>query len=208
MSKGAASNLAATPATSPGGTNRKTASGSTNRRMSQGQAMRSTLGRARVTQTERPRSSRLGILAAGTIGNSAAAQSARPPWSVSASTPALRSQAATPWLFRRPSSQTTTTDLPRNAGAHSATRSGARTSERARGAGQQGIPCRRARRRRPGSPGCRSGVRIYRRGWCWAQAWRVLASNADGTRYFSRSLVGGSHPDDAIHSARVSVVKT
>ncbi len=43
-----------------GATNRKAAFGSTNLRISQGQAMRSTFGLARVTQTVRPRSSRFG----------------------------------------------------------------------------------------------------------------------------------------------------
>ena len=41
-------------ATSDGATNRNTAAGSTKRRISHGQAMRSTLGLARVTQTVRP----------------------------------------------------------------------------------------------------------------------------------------------------------
>ena len=54
MSKGVASNRSATPSTSAGATNRNTARGSTKRRISQGQAMRSTFGRARVTQTVRP----------------------------------------------------------------------------------------------------------------------------------------------------------
>ena len=54
MSKGAASKRSPTATTSDGATNRNTALGSTKRRISQGQAMRSTLGRARVTQTVRP----------------------------------------------------------------------------------------------------------------------------------------------------------
>ncbi len=53
-SNGVALKRSATPSTSDGATNRNTARGSTKRRISQGQAMRSTLGRARVTQTVRP----------------------------------------------------------------------------------------------------------------------------------------------------------
>ena len=63
-SKGAASKRSATAWTSAGATNRNTAAGSTKRRISQGQAMRSIFGRARVTQTVRPRPSRAGSLAA------------------------------------------------------------------------------------------------------------------------------------------------
>ena len=54
-------------------------SGSTKRRISQGQAMRSTLGRARVTQTVRPCASRGGSLASGTMGSPAVAQPSAPP---------------------------------------------------------------------------------------------------------------------------------
>ena len=53
----------ATATTSAGATNRNTAAGSTKRRISQGQAMRSILGRARVTQTVRPCASRGGSFA-------------------------------------------------------------------------------------------------------------------------------------------------
>jgi hypothetical protein len=68
------------------------------RRISQGQAMRSIFGRARVTQTVRPRASRFGILSAGTVGSSACFQPTCPPSSVSAAIELWRSQAAVPSL--------------------------------------------------------------------------------------------------------------
>jgi hypothetical protein len=49
MSNGLALKCSATPLTSAGATNRNTAAGSMKRRISHGQAIRSTLGRARVT---------------------------------------------------------------------------------------------------------------------------------------------------------------
>ena len=72
--------------------------GSMKRRISHGQAMRSTFGRARVTQTVRPCPSRGGSLASGTMGSPAAAQANAPPSRPSAGTPRWRSQAAAPWL--------------------------------------------------------------------------------------------------------------
>jgi hypothetical protein len=59
---------ARTPDFLAGGTNKNTALGSIKRRMSQGQATRTTFGRARVTQTVRPSSSRRGIFDARTNG--------------------------------------------------------------------------------------------------------------------------------------------
>ena len=77
MSNGVAPKRSATPVTSDGATNRKTAFGSTKRRMSHGQAMRSILGRDRVTQTVRPCASRGGSFASGTIGRPASAHAER-----------------------------------------------------------------------------------------------------------------------------------
>ncbi len=56
--KGTASKRSATAATSPGATNRNRAAGSMKRRISQGQAMRSILGRCRVTQEAASRAGR------------------------------------------------------------------------------------------------------------------------------------------------------
>ena len=81
------------------------AAGSTKRRISQGQAMRSTLGRARVTHNVRPSTSRAGSTAWTIAGCPAATQAATPPSSASAETPACRSQAAAPWLRAPPSAQ-------------------------------------------------------------------------------------------------------
>ena len=120
MSKGTALNRSATAGTSAGFTKRNTACGSTKRRMSQGQAMRSTFGRARVTQTVRPFASRAGSFASSTIGSPAPAQASAPPSRDSAATPAWRSQAATPWLSFSPFWQMTTADRPSNSGAQSA----------------------------------------------------------------------------------------
>ena len=53
--------------------------GSTKRRMSQGQAMRSIFGRARVTQTVRPASSRGGIFSVFTSGAPVLCQASKPP---------------------------------------------------------------------------------------------------------------------------------
>jgi hypothetical protein len=69
MSKGTPPKRWATATTSVGATNRNTACGSTKRRMSQGQAIRSILGRARVTHTVLPRASTGGSLANGTNGS-------------------------------------------------------------------------------------------------------------------------------------------
>ena len=110
--EGAAPNRPPRPATSAGATNRNTASGSTKRRISQGQAMRSILGRARVTQTVRPRLSRGGSLAAGTSGRPACFQASKPPARASAGTPSCRSQAATPFAQLLPRWQTTTAARP------------------------------------------------------------------------------------------------
>ena len=118
-SNGAASNRSATAATSAGATNRNTASGSTKRRISHGQAMRSILGRARVTQTVRPRLSRGGSLAAGTSGRPACFQASKPPARASAGTPSCRSQAAAPSLSFCPRWQTTTAARPAKSPAHS-----------------------------------------------------------------------------------------
>ena len=68
MSNGVALKRSATAGTSDGATNRNTAFGSTKRRISHGQAMRSIFGRARVTQTVRPASSRGGIFSVFTSG--------------------------------------------------------------------------------------------------------------------------------------------
>ena len=105
--RASAPNRSATPATSDGATNRNTAAGSTKRRISQGQAMRSILGRARVTQTVRPRLSRGGSLASGTSGRPACRQASNPPASTPPATPSCRSQAATPSLSFCPRWQTT-----------------------------------------------------------------------------------------------------
>jgi hypothetical protein len=114
MSKGAALNRSPTAATSEGATNRNTAPGSTKRRISQGQAMRSILGLARVTQTVRPFASRGGSLSAGTSGSFEAFQASNPPSSVSASALVCRSQAAVPCASFSPRWQTTTADCPAN----------------------------------------------------------------------------------------------
>ena len=107
MSNGVASKRSPTAITSDGATNRNTAPGSTKRRISQGQAMRSIFGRARVTQTVRPCASRGGSFDAGTNGRLASFQASKPPSSVSAGTPACRSQAAVPALSFAPRLQTT-----------------------------------------------------------------------------------------------------
>ena len=112
MSNGAALKRSATAATSDGATNRNTASGSTKRRISQGQAMRSTLGRARVTHTVRPFSSRGGSLSGRTSSSPALRQASKPPSSVCASMPSCRIQAATPWLSFAPLWHTTMTVFP------------------------------------------------------------------------------------------------
>jgi hypothetical protein len=83
-SKGVALNLSATPSTSAGATNRNTARGSMKRRISHGHAMRSTLGRTRVTQTVRPCASSGGILAVFTRGRPALRQPSKPCSNVSA----------------------------------------------------------------------------------------------------------------------------
>ena len=111
MSKGVALKRSATAVTSDGWTKRNTAFGSMKRRISQGQAMRSTLGRVRVTQTVRPLSSRGGSLSVRTSSSLAFFQASKPPSSVCASMPSWRSQAAVPSLSFWPLWQTTTTDL-------------------------------------------------------------------------------------------------
>ena len=73
-----------------------------NRLISQGQAMRSILGRARVTQTVRPCASRAGNFDAGTNGSLAAFQASKPPSSASAFTLTYLSQAAVPWASFSP----------------------------------------------------------------------------------------------------------
>jgi hypothetical protein len=89
MSNGVAPNRSATADTSGGATNRNTAAGSTNRRISHGQAMRSTLGRDRVTQTVRPSASRAGISATGTSGSPASRHASKPPSRFSAGVPGV-----------------------------------------------------------------------------------------------------------------------
>ena len=121
--------------------------------------MRSTFGRARVTQTVRPCLSSAGILAVGTNGRSALRQPSKPSSRPSAGTPACRSQAATPWLSLAPFWQITTAERPANSPAQSdgsewerrmapgmrrglvLKSSSVRTSTRA---GQCGVPIRRA----------------------------------------------------------------
>ena len=102
MSNGTPPKRFATPTTSGGATNRKTAWGSTNRRISQGQAMRSIFGRARVTHTVRPRGSTGGSFAKGTNGRPACLHPSNPAVRVSAETPRSRSNAAAPWLKLEP----------------------------------------------------------------------------------------------------------
>ena len=77
-------------------------SGSTKRRISQGQAMRSILGRARVTQTVRPLPSRRRDPRVRHERQPAVAQASKPPSRTLASLPRWRSQAAAPWLSFRP----------------------------------------------------------------------------------------------------------
>src|SRR5262249_28234296 len=67
--------------------------GRTKRRINQGQAMRSTFGRLRVTQTVRPLSSRGGSLSVRTRVSPAFFQASNPPSSVCASMPSCLSQA-------------------------------------------------------------------------------------------------------------------
>ena len=113
MSNGVALKRSATASTSDGATNRNTASGSTKRRISHGQAMRSTFGRARVTQTVRPAlvARRAACRCARAAGRPRARPRSRLP-AICASMPSWRSQAATPWLSFRPFWQATTTAWP------------------------------------------------------------------------------------------------
>ena len=98
MSNGVALNRSATACTSAAATNRNTAPGSTKRRISQGQAMRSILGRARVTQTVRPCASRAGSLPAGPAAAQLRASHDARLRGLRPATPACRSQAAAPSL--------------------------------------------------------------------------------------------------------------
>jgi len=91
-----------------------------NRLISQGQAMRSILGRARVTQTVRPCASRAGNFDAGTKGSLAAFQPSKPPSSASASTLTYLSQAAVPCASFSPRKQTTMAEWPENSRPQSA----------------------------------------------------------------------------------------
>jgi hypothetical protein len=116
--------------------------------------MRSTLGRARVTQTVRPRASRGGSLAALITGSPASRHAAKPPSTISVLTPSLRSCAATPALRSWPCAQATTACLPARVLAQSSVLSADRrmdagNSSAASGrtsmiVGQTGVPIRRA----------------------------------------------------------------
>jgi hypothetical protein len=117
-SKGVAAYRSATPSTSAGATNRNTARGSMKRRISHGQAMRSTLGRARVTQTVRAWWSSGGIFAVATKGRLALRQASKPPSSVSAGTPVWRNQAAAPSLSLAPFWQITMAEWLANSPVH------------------------------------------------------------------------------------------
>ena len=118
-SNGVAPNRSATPSTSAGATNRNTALGSTKRRISQGQAMRSTFGRERVTQTVRPARIERRHFGRGHQRQSGFAPAlAKPSSSASAGTPACRSHAAAPSLSLAPFWQMTTAERPANSPAH------------------------------------------------------------------------------------------
>ncbi len=110
--------------------------------------MRSTLGRARVTQTVRPWTSRSGSRPVRTKGAPAAAQPSKPPSRDSARAPAWRSQAATPWLSLRPRWQSTVTVRPARVLASSGAQTGAACQSR-----------RMAPGTRRGSAAASSGVR-------------------------------------------------
>src|SRR6202023_1586127 len=99
------------------------------RRISHGQAMRSTFGRARVTQTVRPSRSSGGILVVVTNGRPALRQPSKPFSNESAGTPAWRNHAAAPSLSLAPFWQITMAERPTNSPAQADGSAGGRRVE-------------------------------------------------------------------------------
>ena len=146
--------------------------GSTKRRISQGQAMRSIFGRARVTQTVRPCASRGGSLAAGTSGKPGLAQASKPAFEHSRPRrPHAAARRRRPALSFRPFWQMTTTGLPANSGAQSATVGEGPADEPGirRGSAAKSSSVRTSIRRRAVAA-CRSGGRVSRWRWRWVTA--------------------------------------
>ena len=181
--------------TSGGATNRKTASGSTKRRISHGQAMRSIFGRARVTQTVRPRAVARRQLAGRHHRSAPGRPALLPPSSCSAATPEARSERGDALAELRPSGPADRRPpAARRKAGRPAGGVAPRTPDRA--GNQAGIggeiligPHDRGER---DISACRSGARVCRRE-CWRlKACGVSAYSGVGTRCFGWRLVGRS----------------
>ncbi len=187
MSKGVAANRSATAATSEGATNRNCAAGSMKRRISQGQAIRSILGRWRVTQ-KRPS----GNMARGIIGSPAASQASAPPSSTSACQPMQRNSAAAPSESLRPLAQTTM------AWPGGSDRVARRSCGIRRLVGTSRGRASRSSGRRTSKTTGASGRPIRRRAWAGVIRPKLgigaSLHQRSGMRRLGRSLTGGSRP--------------